>query len=444
MRLPRSLRFLTTAVVVLWIASCSSKSVNNPDPGAGGDAGTDAPETGGSAGSTPDASKDSSGDSDAPECKSAAECGEPTECREPICIAGACGTKLAKSPGTPLEQQTAGDCVTQVCDSSGEVIATPDQDPPIDHLECTQDLCAGTNPVNPPEPAGTACGAAGSLGCDGAGNCAGCTFALECGAPPPCSTWTCTNGTCVPTPVSDGADCGLCQVCTGGACAPASNGTPDPECSPGDTCNDQGICKCDDLVMDGSETDVDCGGGACAGCDLGKQCGIDTDCDSGHCADGRCCNENCQGTCEACTAAGTCGPIAQGQDPIEECDATDVCNGVGQCECSDGVLTSGEDATDCGGPNCATCPGKISCSAGCGDDPGDHAGTLCCDNAACNNCPNQVPYCQTLIDDWCSNPGPAVLSAHNLGPGKGEPVNLLVCLSGWRCTVSKCRCKAIP
>src|SRR5262249_27765003 len=45
--------------------------------------------------------------------------------------------------------------------------------------------------------------------------------------------------------------------------------------------------SCTDGVQNGSETAVDCGG-ACPGCDVGMPCTVNTDCRSGHCAQGTC------------------------------------------------------------------------------------------------------------------------------------------------------------
>ncbi len=51
------------------------------------------------------------------------------------------------------------------------------------------------------------------------------------------------------------------------------------------------LCKapaCDDKLESGAETDVDCGGDACADCKLGQGCLVDTDCESAACAAGEC------------------------------------------------------------------------------------------------------------------------------------------------------------
>jgi hypothetical protein len=42
------------------------------------------------------------------------------------------------------------------------------------------------------------------------------------------------------------------------------------------------------MVQDGNETDVDCGGGTCPACAIGKHCKVDGDCASGGCIGGAC------------------------------------------------------------------------------------------------------------------------------------------------------------
>ena len=90
---------------------------------------------------------------------------------------------------------------------------------------------------------------------------------------------------------------------TRGACpTPDGPGTPD---APGTT------PICTDGIKNGTETDVDCGGGSCPRCATGKTCASRNDCASARCAGG---------TCQTCTNANTdCG--------------TDT--GGGMCACRD-------------------------------------------------------------------------------------------------------------
>jgi hypothetical protein len=70
-------------------------------------------------------------------------------------------------------------------------------------------------------------------------------------------------------------------------------GTPDTgtmETSPVDT----GSSSCTDKIKNGSETDVDCGGGICPPCSVSKACAIPTDCKSLFCS---AFDKTCTGTC---------------------------------------------------------------------------------------------------------------------------------------------------
>ena len=100
--------------------------------------------------------------------------------------------------------------------------------------------------------------------------------------------------------------------CGGGACAACADGAP---CSGPTDCQSSvcaaGVCQpsvCADGVQNGTETDVDCGGG-CVPCENGSSCLSDTDCVSGLCAN-RTCTEPDQDLCPDDpdkTEPGTCG-----------------------------------------------------------------------------------------------------------------------------------------
>lgn len=162
---------------------------------------------------------------------------------------------------------------------------------------------------------------------------------------------------------------------------------------------------CSDMATNGSETDVDCGGGACPACGDGASCAAGSDCtsgvcqagtcqsqlpegsvcmspaqcSSGFCVDGVCCGSACSGLCQGCDSAltggtnGVCGSVLVGTDPNSECaDAgpatcgtTGSCSGTGTCSlypggsaCS-GSSCSGETQTDPG-----VCDGVGTCVAG--------------------------------------------------------------------------------
>jgi hypothetical protein len=183
------------------------------------------------------------------QCVTAADCPPSTECLTFTCSAGSCAGAPAPL-GAPVSAQVAGDCRAFVCDGLGGVTTVADDaDAAADANECTADGCAAGMASYPPEPAGEACAQDGGTACDGAGLCVACTTGAAC------PTGVCALGRCQPIGCTDGA---------------ATAG----------------------------ETDIDCGGGACAPCDVGRTCSVNADCFSGRCA----------GTCQPVAVASTSPP----------------------------------------------------------------------------------------------------------------------------------------
>lgn len=96
-------------------------------------------------------------------------------------------------------------------------------------------------------------------------NGGGCVQSAEC-----CSA-LCSGGVCATAAMcaANGATCmtnaGCCSgVCTNGVCSTAAS-------------------TCMDGMQDGSESDVDCGGGMCVACAAGKKCFANSDCVTGSC-----------------------------------------------------------------------------------------------------------------------------------------------------------------
>lgn len=99
------------------------------------------------------------------------------------------------------------------------------------------------------------------------------------------------------------------------------------------------------------------------GRERGAKCTVASDCASGHCVDGVCCESACTGTCVACSAAkkgsgadGVCDAVASGTDPDNECapdpspfscGADGTCDGAGACKL---LAPAG---TNCGAPTCS-------------------------------------------------------------------------------------------
>ncbi|MBL9016096.1 MAG: hypothetical protein JNL83_18055 [Myxococcales bacterium] len=107
----------------------------------------------------------------------------------------------------------------------------------------------------------------------------------------------CPVGRCAPATVADhcgdrvldgdetDVDCGgSCAACPGGDRCAVADDCQTAACSAGGTC---AAATCSDGVQDGYEADVDCGGG-CDLCTAGKACDFAIDCASNRCEMGRC------------------------------------------------------------------------------------------------------------------------------------------------------------
>jgi hypothetical protein len=220
----------------------------------------------------------------------------------------------------------------------------------------------------------------------GGGACPPCVLNQHCATNSDCATGqgVCSSGTCQYVCIADGTtdgtesgvDCGsTCaahQVPGTGLCGPgkicASDGdclsgwcagnicrcANASDCPAGQGCSD-GFCKCAttadcpagemcsspfcvtnpcfDGTRDNLETDVDCGGGTCATCGVGKACVQDADCTTLTCRANVC----------RCTSNADC---STGQACL-----------LGRCimTCPDGKIDGFETDVDCGGPVCSPC-----------------------------------------------------------------------------------------
>ena len=131
----------------------------------------------------------------------------------------------------------------------------------------------------------------------------------------------------------------------------------------------------------------------------GEACSNDSECRSGHCADGVCCNTACAGSCFTCDG-GTCAPKAAGEECNDGlfCTRTDTCNGSGSCQgsgstcpldsqsevCSDCSETTDSCSTSegqaCGRADGQACSAAYQCSSNfCVDG-------FCCDSDCTDYC----------------------------------------------------------
>ncbi|MBK8254060.1 MAG: hypothetical protein IPK82_15520 [Polyangiaceae bacterium] len=418
--------------------------------GSGGHAHTGGMSTGaaGGSGGTGATGGMTGGSGGTPECTVAADCGSSDECRFFSCDGGMCNESFA-AEGTAVLAQAASDCKLNVCDGAGAVISEEDNSDVFDDLnECTSNTCLDGVPTNDPLPSGTSCGQNGTFYCDGAKNC------VECLVNAHCQSGICGGGNiCAPASCGDGSKngsetdvdcggpvCGKCAVgkvcsagsdCLDGVCdmntntckAAACNdgvknaqesdvdcgGPACMDCAPGKACAGaadctSGVCSgnpltcqqpiCTDVVKNGNETDVDCGGPQCPDCVNGKLCSVGGDCVSGVCSGNP---KVCQvPTCSDGTKNGTetgvdCGsscpdcPNGQGCAMNTDC-ISGYCNAQNICAaptCMDGAKNGAETDVDCGGGTCPDCVDGKTC--GVADD---------CVGAFCLG----PPICQSMLN----------------------------------------------
>jgi hypothetical protein len=121
-------------------------------------------------------------------------------------------------------------------------------------------------------------------------------------------------------------------------------GTPPPSCTDG--------------IQNGSETDVDCGGGTCPRCGIDKTCRSRDDCASALCLeiDG-------SNVCGACAFAADCGVDADGS----MCACRDNAANERVCTKINGRFIPDGTCADCrAGEQCTLLPGGAECLLPCG------------------------------------------------------------------------------
>jgi hypothetical protein len=193
---------------------------------------------------------------------------------------------------------------------------------------------------------------------------------------------TCVDAVCCRTACN-----GPCQRCdaagTIGTCASVVSAVDPDTCTGGNTCDAAGNCRRQQ----------------------GQACALGTDCLSGNCADGICCNNACPGACEACNQAGslgTCAPLPKGAAGTG-CGAY-VCAG-GSAACGTTCAADGDCATSafCTAGSCVPVLGR---GAACLRDRQCGTG-VCVDGACCNSpCGGPCDVCAkalgATVDGTCA------------------------------------------
>lgn len=211
---------------------------------------------------------------------------------------------------------TAGDCVSSFC---------------VDGVCCNAACSATCKSCNVPGSVGACSNVPSGLddingiptcsgtnqSCDGVGACKK-EIGQICAGNTECLSSFCVDGVCCNSSCTT-----MCRACnlagSVGVCSNVATGQ-----------DDTGTCSGVNQSCDGA--------GACKK-ENAQTCAAGTECLSGFCADGYCCNTACSGVCQACSALikgtgadGACGFIAAGIDPQDECVGALVCDGIGSCQ----------------------------------------------------------------------------------------------------------------
>jgi hypothetical protein len=189
-----------------------------------------------------------------PRCAQGQACILPSDCTTGFCLAGVCAissmmSSSSTSSGSMVASSSSGgippSCTDGIQDDMESDVDCGGPCPPcadgkrcFDNHDCTSDFCSG----------------------------------FVCGPP----TFSCMDG------VKDGPETDV--DCGSTSCPPCALGK---ECKVDTDCVSNAcdaltlICvanQCLDHALDGTETDIDCGGPTCAPCAAGKRCLIDADC----------------------------------------------------------------------------------------------------------------------------------------------------------------------
>jgi hypothetical protein len=263
-----------------------------------------------------------------------------------------------------------------------------------------------------------------------------------------------TNGLC------DGQ--GACQLyASGETCGPDSCDSGRNTYYPAPICNASGQCpnarerQCDPYLCNGSScfrsctTDAQCSpGNVCAkgSCGLkiiGTECDQASECSSGFCAQGVCCDSACDTACKACNLAatnGTCSEVTGGVPdpqgkcavtPSSTCGTTGTCQ-KGQCERWAQGLRCGQASCPSNQPSQVTpaslCDGQGVCKASANQSCGGFA----CANGACK------VTCTTATEAQdCVSPATCVSGSCGLKVNGAACSNASQCQSGF-CTEGVC------
>ena len=277
--------------------------------------------------------------------------GSGSSCTDATCVAGS----LFSSPsaaGAPCDQGGG-----KVCDGLGHCVGC------VASAQCAGGVCVNNACISMMCVDGIKDGTETDVDCGGP-SCPPCAAGKACKLAVDCASAVCagTPTVCKPPSCNDKVKNGLeTDVDCGGGC-PLGCGA-DKACSGNSDCTggacSSSIClpTCTDGVKNGAETAVDCGGGGCSPCAAGQGCALATDCSSGVCAGSVCVAP--AASCGDATLNGTETDVHCGGPSCPPCAAGKVCVAPGDCAsgrcvggaCAPRVLISEVRSRGSGGPH---------------------------------------------------------------------------------------------
>ncbi|MCC6213826.1 MAG: hypothetical protein IT376_03085 [Polyangiaceae bacterium] len=266
-----------------------------------------------------------------------------TQCHPYVCAGTTCGASCASNNDCVSSYHCAGTTCTpdksigQTCGGAAECTSGNCVDGRCCDGPCTG-TCQACSNAKTGQPNGqcasvtadtdpdSECADQGASGCGFNGTCSGVGSCGYYASGTACGTTTCTSGTqtgsscdgagaCVPSQTTPCAP----YVCSGNACGTSC--ADDAGCVASAYCSSANACTPDEAN--------------------GVACTKDSMCTSGNCVDGFCCDQLCDGLCEACSAAkkgggadGACGAVVSGDDPDNDCaaDLPETCGQTGACD----------------------------------------------------------------------------------------------------------------
>ncbi|MBI5535808.1 MAG: hypothetical protein HY898_24025 [Deltaproteobacteria bacterium] len=301
--------------------------------------------------------------------KTGQACTAPGDCLSGVCQDSICCGTACNGP-CDVCNVTPGTCTNLAAGSTGSPTCSPYlcSGGPACGTSCATDndcaanfYCSASSTCLPRKSQASNCSLVAMVDCKTA-NCRVCVNGL-----------TCKDGFCC------GSACDQdCQTCaqTPGTCTSVVSAEDPDTCNGLKVCNSAGACKLK----------------------IGQTCSNGSDCSTGFCVDGHCCNTTCAGGCDSC-ASGTCTPVAAGDPGANPSCSPYLCTGIASCptqctsdaQCistyycawdgscklrkSQGTACNANAGQDCLQTNCHVCAGTSTCSDG-----------FCCNTPCAGSC----------------------------------------------------------